>query len=305
MTNDEAISFPRQEAATRRFRLGLPRAFAPAPDGQPRGLHPQRRRSRPGRQPVGRRGRWRGRPDGAARIVDARELVRADADLPRGEGPARADAGDHRRHHRLLRGRRCDARRLQPRRHPLHRRPGYAQPTHGARSCRIPVRSSIRASPRTAPPSPSSATGRCTSCATDAASEARVLAERWRRHCSPGGWPTSSPPRSSTACAGLWWLAGSTAVLAEHVDESPGGDPLDRGPGPARAGAAPAPLPGRRHGEPASPGSSASAIDGARDRDRVGPRGLPLPGHGPAGRRRRRRDQRAQPRPATAAHPRT
>ena len=36
MTTDAAqppVSFPRQEAATRRFRLGLPRAFRLSPDG--------------------------------------------------------------------------------------------------------------------------------------------------------------------------------------------------------------------------------------------------------------------------------
>ncbi len=81
MTNDEAISFPRQEAATRRFRLGLPRAFAPAPDGRRVAFI----RSAGGRDPVG--SLWVAEADGAGglterRIVDARELVRADADLP-------------------------------------------------------------------------------------------------------------------------------------------------------------------------------------------------------------------------------
>ena len=105
MTNDEAISFPRQEAATRRFRLGLPRAFAPAPDGRRVAFI----RSAGGRDPVG--SLWVAEADGAGGlterlVVDARELVRPDGDLPAGgEGAPRAHAGDDGRHHRLLRGR--------------------------------------------------------------------------------------------------------------------------------------------------------------------------------------------------------
>ena len=33
-TSDQPVSYPRQEAATRRFRLGVPRSFTVAPDGR-------------------------------------------------------------------------------------------------------------------------------------------------------------------------------------------------------------------------------------------------------------------------------
>ena len=74
-------SYPRQEAATRRFRLGAPRAFAVAPDGRRVAFI----RSAGGRDPVG--SIWVAEADGSSglverMVVDARQLVREDADLP-------------------------------------------------------------------------------------------------------------------------------------------------------------------------------------------------------------------------------
>lgn len=79
-----ATSFPRQEAATRRFRLGVPRAFAPAPDGRRVAFI----RSSGGRDPVG--SLWVAEADGTGGlserlVVDARDLLRADSDLPAAE----------------------------------------------------------------------------------------------------------------------------------------------------------------------------------------------------------------------------
>lgn len=86
MTTDAAqppVSFPRQEAATRRFRLGLPRAFRLSPDGGRLAFI----RSAGGRDPVG--SLWVAEAmDGRLeerRVVDARTLVREGAELPAAE----------------------------------------------------------------------------------------------------------------------------------------------------------------------------------------------------------------------------
>jgi dipeptidyl-peptidase 4 len=84
---ETTISFPRQEALTRRFRLGLPRAFRPAPDGRVVAFV----RSAGGRDPVG--SLWvaeAAEVDGNVElverlVVEARDLVRAGADLPAAE----------------------------------------------------------------------------------------------------------------------------------------------------------------------------------------------------------------------------
>ena len=77
------ISFPRQEAVTRRFRLGQPRAFRLSPDGARVCFI----RSASGRDPIGNL--WCAEAiDGRIverLIVDARDLVDSDADLPAAE----------------------------------------------------------------------------------------------------------------------------------------------------------------------------------------------------------------------------
>ena len=77
------ISFPRQEAVTRRFRLGLPRSFSLAPDG----IRVAFLRSAGGRDPVG--SLWvADAVDGdlvERLVVDGRDLVRAETDLPPAE----------------------------------------------------------------------------------------------------------------------------------------------------------------------------------------------------------------------------
>ena len=79
----ETPSYPRQEAATRRFRLGAPRAFTISPDGRRLVFV----RSAGGRDPVG--SLWvADAADGTLAerlVVDARTLVRADGDLPAAE----------------------------------------------------------------------------------------------------------------------------------------------------------------------------------------------------------------------------
>ena len=79
----EALSFPRQQAVTRRFRLGVPRGFRLAPEDDRLAFI----RSSSGRDPVG--SLWVLEPrdgDGGERcVVDARTLLRADGDLPDAE----------------------------------------------------------------------------------------------------------------------------------------------------------------------------------------------------------------------------
>ena len=96
----------------------------------------------------------------------------------------------------------------------------WMRPARRRRSCRIPGRSSIRASPPTAPPSPSSATGRCTSCAPTRRPRPALLAEA-DGDLESWGLADFVAAEELDRVRGLWWLAGSTAVLAEHVDESP------------------------------------------------------------------------------------
>ena len=81
---DTELTYPRQEAVTRRFRLGAPRAFRIAPDGTRLSFI----RSAGGRDPVG--SLWVAEPDGAGGlverlVVDARLLVRPDAGLSASE----------------------------------------------------------------------------------------------------------------------------------------------------------------------------------------------------------------------------
>jgi dipeptidyl-peptidase 4 len=78
------ITFPRQDAVTRGFRLGTPRAFVPSPDGRRVAFI----RSAGGRDAVG--SLWVAEADGRGRLVerlavDARLLVRADGDIPEAE----------------------------------------------------------------------------------------------------------------------------------------------------------------------------------------------------------------------------
>lgn len=80
----EPDPFPRQEAATRRFRLGLPRAFHIAPDGERAAFI----RSAGGRDPVG--SLWVAEPDRTGGIVerlvvDANAMLRADGEIPADE----------------------------------------------------------------------------------------------------------------------------------------------------------------------------------------------------------------------------
>jgi dipeptidyl-peptidase 4 len=82
--SDDPVTFPRQDAVTRGFRLGVPRGFALAPDGRRVAFI----RSSGGRDPVG--SLWVAEADEAGGlverlVVDARLLVRADADLPAAE----------------------------------------------------------------------------------------------------------------------------------------------------------------------------------------------------------------------------
>ena len=94
-------SFPRQQARTQGFSLGVPRSFQISPDGEPGGLPAQPGRRRPGHLPVGARRRHRpgtpGRRPGQGRLAgrghDRRRAGQPGAD-------ARAGGGHRRIRHR-------------------------------------------------------------------------------------------------------------------------------------------------------------------------------------------------------------
>ena len=217
MTNDEAISFPRQEAATRRFRLGLPRSFAPAPDGRRLAFI----RSAGGRDPVG--SLWVAEADGAGGlaehlVVDARELARPDGDLPQEEKARRermreTTAGitsfsaddDVSRVVFSLDGTLYCADLASPR----------------AEARELPHPGPV-VDPRISPDGESAAfvSGRSLYVvATDGASDARLLAQS-DDELQSWGLADFVAAEELDRVRGLWWLAGSTTLLAEHVDEA-------------------------------------------------------------------------------------
>ena len=217
MTNDEAISFPRQEAATRRFRLGLPRAFTPAPDGRRLAFV----RSAGGRDPVG--SLWVAETDGLGGltehlVVDARELAQPDADLPQAEKARRermreTTAGitsfsaddDVSRVVFSLDGTLYCA--------------DLASPRTEARE--LPHPGPV-VDPRISPDGESAAfvSGRSLYVvATDGASDSRLLAQP-EDELQSWGLADFVAAEELDRVRGLWWLAGSTTLLAEHVDEA-------------------------------------------------------------------------------------
>ena len=293
--------FPRQEAATRALPPRAPPRLHARPRRPSGRVHPQCRRSRPRRAPLGRRG---GRHGALVErlVVDARELrPRGRRPAGRREGPARADARDDCRHHRLLRRRRRHAGRVQPRRRAVHRRPAE-QGAVARASCRTRARSSTRGSPRTGGRSPSSAVGRCASWRRRRRPRPRALAqpddetqswgladfvaaEELDRSGGCGGWPAARPSSPSTSTSRRSPSAGSP------IRRNP-----DREPHPPS-------LPGGRHRQP----RRAPLPDLARrraGRDPVGPRRVPVPRHRRIPTTTAGRRERPQPRPAAPADPR-
>jgi dipeptidyl-peptidase-4 len=218
MTKDAAVSFPRQEAATRRFRLGLPRAFCPAPDG----LSVAFIRSADGRDPVGNL--WVAEADGTGGlrerlVVDARTLLRDDADLPDAEKARRermrettagitAFSADD------------DVTRAA---FSLDGVP-YAVDLRvpGASAREIPHPGPV-VDPRISPDGGTIAFVSDRSLylvAADGQGEARLAAEATDEEHS-WGLADFIAAEELDRTRGLWWLASSAAVLAEHVDESP------------------------------------------------------------------------------------
>lgn len=218
MTKDAAISFPRQEAATRRFRLGLPRAFVPAPDGQRVAFI----RSAGGRDPVG--SLWVAEADGTGGlterlVVDAPDLVRAGADLPAEEKARRERLRETTAGITAFSADDAVTRAVFS----LDGVPFTVDlGTPGSPAQELPHPGPV-VDPRLAPDGSTVAFVSSRSLylvSTDGASDARLLAgsddalEAW-------GLADFIAAEELDRVRGLWWLAGSTSVLAEHVDESP------------------------------------------------------------------------------------
>ncbi len=212
-----AETYPRQQAATRRFRLGVPRGFVIAPDGRRVAFI----RSSGGRDPVG--SLWVAEPDGSGGlserlVVDARELAHADDDLPAAERARRermrettsgitafsADADV-----------RCAAFSVDGTLFSVDLdRPG-------AEAVGLPTPGPV-VDPRVSPD------GRLVAFVsdrslylldTDGATPARCLAEADSETVSWGLADFVSAEELGRV-RGLWWLADGSAVLAERVDEA-------------------------------------------------------------------------------------
>ena len=215
--SDDAISFPRQEAATRRFRLGVPRAFAPAPDGRRLAFI----RSAGGRDPVGNL--WQAEADGSGGlsercIVDARAMVRADADLPAAEKARRE------RMRETTAGITAFSADAQVE-HVVFSLDGIPftidLTTADATPVELPHPGPV-VDPRMSPDGRNVAFVSDRSLyvvAADAASPAQELCAA-ESETQAWGLADFVAAEELDRVRGLWWLSDSTAVLAEHVDEA-------------------------------------------------------------------------------------
>ena len=215
-TPETAISFPRQEAVTRRFRLGLPRGFQISPDGSRLAFI----RSAGGRDPIG--SLWVAHLEEgelAERcVVDARALVREDADLPEAEKSRRerlremtsgitAFSADDELAHAVfsLDGELFAVDLVSP----------------DARAMPLPTPGSV-VDPRIAPDGRTAAFVSDRSVhvvAVDGGSPARTVAAA---DTSTVAWGLADfiAAEELDRDRGLWWLSGSQALLAERIDEA-------------------------------------------------------------------------------------
>ena len=297
---DVPISYPRQEAVTRRFRLGAPRAFTVAPDGRRVAFI----RSAGGRDPVG--SLWVAEADGSGAlverlVVDARALVRDDGDLPAAEKSRRermreTTAG-------ITAYSSDDATSMAA--FSLDGVPFVVDLSEpGSTPVELPHPGPV-VDPRLSPDAAWMAFVSDRSLyvvASDGRTAARLLCAA-ETDTQSWGLADFVAAEELDRYRGLWWLAGGQAVLAELVDEAPVAvrwiaDPAD----PAREPVA--------HRYPAAGTDNPVArlfrvpLDGAVTEVALGSRVVPVPRHRRARRVRGRRRQRAQPRPAPPAHPR-
>jgi dipeptidyl-peptidase-4 len=209
------ISYPRQEAATRRFRLGQPRAFRVAAE------RITFIRSSSGRDPVG--SLWEATPEGDAlverKVVDAHTLVRVDGDLPEAEKARRermrettsgitAYSGDH------------DLRRVV---FALDGVPYLVDLESGSQARELPHPGPV-VDPQLSPD------GRWVSFVSDRALHVVDTHTGWDSPVRTLRTPASDEETWGLAdfvaaeeldrYRGLWWLPSSDALLVEFVDES-------------------------------------------------------------------------------------
>jgi len=215
---DRPETYPRQEAATRRFRLGVPRAFTPAPDGRRVAFV----RSAGGRDPVG--SLWVAEADGSGSlvercVVDARALVRADAELPAAERARRERLRETTSGITAYSADDAVSRAVFSLDGVLF---AIDLVTVGAEPIELPSPGPV-VDPRISPDGALAAYVRERSLyavATDGATGERCLAEAESETVS-WGLADFVAAEELDRVRGLWWLAGSDAVLAERADEDP------------------------------------------------------------------------------------
>jgi len=216
-TTEREESFPRQAAVTRRFRLGLPRAFSPAPDGRRVAFI----RSSGGRDPVGSLWVAEADDEGGLReriVVDAQVLLRDDADLPAAEKARRE------RMRETTSGITAFSPDREVRRAVfcIDGVPYVVGLDHEAATPIELPHPGPAVDPRLSPDGEAVAFVSDRSLfvvAPDGASPARAL----RLAESPDeSWGLADfvAAEELGRVRGLWWLAGGDALLAEHVDES-------------------------------------------------------------------------------------
>ena len=215
---DRPDTYPRQEAATRRFRLGVPRAFTPAPDGRRVAFI----RSAGGRDPVG--SLWVAEADGSGGlvercVVDARALVRADAELPAAERARRERMRETTSGITAYSADESVTRAVFSLDGVLF---AVDLVTAGADPIELPSPGPV-VDPRISPDGALAAYVCDRSLhvvATDGATGERCLAAADAETVS-WGLADFVAAEELDRVRGLWWLAGSTAVLAERADEAP------------------------------------------------------------------------------------
>lgn len=211
-------SYPRQEAATRRFRLGAPRAFVVAPGGRRVAFV----RSAGGRDPVGSLWVAEAGADGTLTercVVDARDLHDPAADLPAAE---RARRERMRETTSGITGFSADEQVTRA----VFAVDGelYLANLVDPAAAAVPLaHPGPVVDPRLSPDGATVAfvvDGALWVVATDADAAARLLAEP-PDATSTWGLADFVAAEELDRSRGLWWLTDSAAVLAELVDEAP------------------------------------------------------------------------------------
>ena len=293
-------TFPRQQARTRRFTLGVPAVVPDLPRRRPGGVPAQQGRRRPGHLPVGaRRGHRRGAPGRRPGRARPRQRGQTERRRPAGSGPASRPPASSRSP--PTRG--CGLAAFAPGRAGVRRGPDR-------RDGAAPVRDRTRRPPAADPrPDPAGPAGRLRAARGALRVDRPGRRRRTPRSSAPGQDEAEVSVRAGRVRRrrgdgpdrGYWWAPDGTALLVARVDERPVqrwyiADPAN--PGQPAAEVA---LPGRR-ARPTPRSRWCWPAWTAAGAGRLGPGRVPVPGHRELGRRAGAAAGRgADPRPARDA----